>query len=85
MRPTLEWDDTKTVDNYFALFDEEVDNNDAKYDAVTPEEVRKWQDHLLSMQRHVLEQVLEATPTLLDGKLGHYKKRTCKLELIDNV
>eukprot|EP00957_Ditylum_brightwellii_P017662 1330571-Ditylum_brightwellii.AAC.1 len=37
------------------------------------------------MQRHVLVQVLEATSTLFDGNLGHYKKRKCKLELIDNV
>eukprot|EP00957_Ditylum_brightwellii_P096741 7367932-Ditylum_brightwellii.AAC.1 len=96
MRPTLEWDDTMTVDDYFALFDEEVDKNemenellaseikDAKYDAVTPEEVSHQQDHLSSMQRSVLEQVLETTPTLFDGKLGHYKKRKCKLELINN-
>eukprot|EP00957_Ditylum_brightwellii_P093259 7101537-Ditylum_brightwellii.AAC.1 len=27
MRPTLEWDGNKTVNDYFALFDEEVDNN----------------------------------------------------------
>eukprot|EP00957_Ditylum_brightwellii_P199948 15242627-Ditylum_brightwellii.AAC.1 len=51
MRPTLEWDDIKTVDNYFALFDKEVDDDemenelftseikDAKYGTVTPEEM----------------------------------------------
>eukprot|EP00957_Ditylum_brightwellii_P108016 8240229-Ditylum_brightwellii.AAC.1 len=97
MRPTLEWDDTMTVDNYFSLFDEEVDDNemenelftseikDAKYDAVTPKEVSCQQDHLSSMQRRVLEQVLETTPTLFDRKLGHYKKKKCKLELLNNV
>eukprot|EP00957_Ditylum_brightwellii_P192833 14682293-Ditylum_brightwellii.AAC.1 len=82
MRPTIEWDDTKTVDDYLALFGEEVDDDemenelftseikDAKYDTVTPEEVSWQQDYLSSMQRHVLEQVLDATPTLFDGKLG---------------
>eukprot|EP00957_Ditylum_brightwellii_P136401 10403335-Ditylum_brightwellii.AAC.1 len=37
------------------------------------------------MQRQVLEQVLETTPTLFNGKLGHYKKRKCKLELLNNA
>eukprot|EP00957_Ditylum_brightwellii_P110643 8438439-Ditylum_brightwellii.AAC.1 len=92
MRPTLNWDDTKTVDDYFALFDEKVDKElfaseikDAKYDAVTPEEVSQKQNHLSSMQRRVLETVLETTPILFDDKLGHYKKRKCRLELNENA
>eukprot|EP00957_Ditylum_brightwellii_P206936 15350655-Ditylum_brightwellii.AAC.1 len=97
MRPTLNWDDTKTVDDHSALFDEEVDEDeledklfaseikDAKYDAVTPEEVRGRQNHLSSVQWCALETVLETAPTLFDGKLGHYKKRKCRLELNENA
>eukprot|EP00957_Ditylum_brightwellii_P179092 13643444-Ditylum_brightwellii.AAC.1 len=97
MKPTLDWDTSKTVDNFYALFDDDIDEIDledesfvseivdTKYEAVTPHEVSSKQDHLSSAQQKVLESVLETTPTLFDGKLGHYTKKQCKLELKENA
>ena len=55
---------------------------DAKYEATSAKQVAEPQEHLTLEQRKLLEQALQNTTQLFDGKLGRYKGEKIHLDLL---